>query len=79
MYDIEIENLSIYYDEICALNDVNIKVKKGEFLGIVGPNGGGKTTLLKSILGIIEPSKGKIKINNSKKIGYVPQYNAFDK
>lgn len=79
MYDIEIKNVSVYYDNVCALKDVNLKVKKGEFLGIIGPNGGGKTTLLKLILGLIKPSSGNINIKRNMPIGYVPQFSFFNK
>jgi len=67
------------------ITDVNLKVDEREFLGIIGPNGGGKTTLLKVILGLLEPSKGNVLIGGKPvnstdyKIGYVPQYSNFDK
>lgn len=78
MNAIEIENLS-------ALKDINITIKDREFIAILGPNGGGKTTLLKAILGLVKPSSGRIKIygrNPSYKrnsIGYVPQFTKFEK
>ncbi|MGO1651740.1 ATP-binding cassette domain-containing protein, partial [Senegalia sp. (in: firmicutes)] len=49
---IEVNNLTVNYGSVTALDNINIKIKKGEFLGIIGPNGGGKTTLLKSLLGL---------------------------
>ncbi|WMJ80243.1 ABC transporter ATP-binding protein [Clostridium sp. MB40-C1] len=82
---IEINEVSVYYDKFCALNNVNLKVKEKEFLAILGPNGGGKSTLLKLILGFKEPKCGKIKVLNNKpkdarnNIGYVPQSSKFDK
>ncbi len=84
-YAVEIDNVSVKYDNVEALNDVTLKVEKGSFLGIIGPNGGGKTTLLKVILGLISPSKGSVKIYNKNvedaldKIGYVPQVSEFDR
>ena len=66
------------------LEDVDLLIKKGEFASIVGPNGGGKTTLLKLILGLIKPDKGKISIFGKTpdkvrhKIGYMPQYAHLD-
>lgn len=84
-YAVEIDNVTVKYDNVEALNDVTLKVEKGSFLGIIGPNGGGKTTLLKVILGLIEPSKGSVKIYSQKvedaldKIGYVPQISEFDR
>lgn len=82
---IEIKNLSVYYDSICALEDVNLAVRDREFLGIIGPNGGGKTTLLKVILGLIKPSSGSVRISGKHRekgktpIGYVPQFMRFDR
>ncbi len=78
-YDVVIKNVSFAYAKEPILTDVNLKVKHGEFVGIVGPNGGGKTTLLKLLLGSLKPDSGKIllfggtpekgKIN----VGYMPQ------
>ena len=82
---IHIENLTVYYGETEALSNVSFDVKEGEFLGIMGPNGGGKSTLLKSILGLIPVSQGKIEIfgkpvgKGHVSIGYVPQFASFDK
>ncbi len=53
------------YNEFWVLNDINLKVKKNESLALIGTNGSGKTTLLKIIAGILEPTKGKIKISGS--------------
>ncbi len=63
------------------LKDINLKVKRGDFLGIVGPNGAGKTTLLRIMLGLLKPSRGEVmffgeplkKEKVSKRVGYVPQ------
>lgn len=79
MYDIEVKNVSVYYDSVCALRNVNLKVKHKDFLGILGPNGGGKTTLLKTLLGLIKPTEGEVKIGKGGLIGYVPQYTNFNK
>ncbi len=82
---IELQNVTAGYKQnLPIIVDVNLQVEEKEFLGIIGPNGGGKTTLLKVILGLINPTKGKVlvdgKVNNSDyKIGYVPQYSNFDK
>ncbi len=82
---IEIENLTVYYQNVCALSNINLKVKDREFVGIIGPNGGGKSTLLKSILGLIRPYEGKIRIYNKAPdrahglIGYVPQFSKFNR
>jgi len=76
---IQIQNLHVNYGKIQALDNVNFNIKHGEFLGIIGPNGGGKTTLIKTILGMIEPSKGKIITREETVIGYVPQLTTFDR
>ncbi len=82
---IEIKNLSFEYDHNIVLENVNLSIKKGEFVGIIGPNGGGKTTLLKLILGFLPPNKGSVRISGklSKEvqhnIGYVPQFHEIDR
>ena len=50
---LDIANLNVFYGDDCALKDINLQVEEREFLAIIGPNGGGKTTLLKAILGLI--------------------------
>lgn len=57
---LEIINLTCGYDTKVILQDINFKVKSGEFIGIIGPNGSGKTTLLRSITKVLRPRKGKI-------------------
>lgn len=82
---ISVESLNVSYGNIGAIYDLNLTVQKGEFLGIIGPNGGGKTTLLSAILGLIKPSGGNITINGSELksgrqlIGYVPQTISVDR
>lgn len=83
---IEIEHLTVGYEnKPNVINDVALTIYEDDFLGIIGPNGGGKTTLLKSILGLIKPYSGSIcfydkgqKVN-SLNIGYLPQVNQVDK
>lgn len=79
MYDIEINDLSVYYGTLCAIENINLKIKNKEFIGIIGPNGGGKTTLIKVLLGLIKPFTGKVLFNREVKMGYVPQFTNFDK
>ena len=82
---IEINNLSVYYGKISALRDLNFTVNKNDYIGIIGPNGGGKTTLIKTILGLIKPNKGEIKYSNNTlkksniRMGYVPQINDINR
>ncbi len=79
---IEIKNLNVSISTP-ILSDINAIINEGDFVGIVGPNGGGKTTLIKSILGLINLTSGQIKIfgkdlkefNDYGQIGYLPQKN----
>lgn len=78
---IELKNVSFSYGSIPVLQNISFNIHTGDYLGIVGPNGGGKTTLLKLILGLLNPTQGEIKLfgkrieefENWPKIGYVPQ------
>jgi len=79
---IELRNLSFSYGKKIILDNVNIELKKGEFIGLIGRTGTGKTTLVDMILGLLKPKNGKIIINKieetnfnalTKFIGYVPQ------
>ena len=81
---IEIKNLSAGYDERTVLHDVNLSVYQRDFLGIIGPNGGGKTTLIKCILGLLKPTGGEILFHSERStsaftMGYLPQYNSIDR
>jgi len=81
---LKIENLSFAYDKLPVLHNVQFEVFEQDFVGVIGPNGGGKTTLLKAILGLIKPDKGRIifgeELNGKKKsIGYLPQVRYIDK
>ncbi|MDO4164369.1 MAG: metal ABC transporter ATP-binding protein [Bacteroides sp.] len=79
---IEIKNLSAAYDGRTVLHDVNLNLYKHDFLGIIGPNGGGKTTLIKCILGLLKPTGGEIIFHPAHapmSIGYLPQYNSIDR
>lgn len=81
---VELKEVSVYFNSKCVLEDINLKVSENDFLGIIGPNGGGKTTLLKVIAGLIKPTKGSVKVFGSppdksdSTIGYVPQMNQPD-
>lgn len=71
-----IENLTVRYEFVEALTNLSMTINEGDFVGIIGPNGGGKSTLVKSILGLIRPHYGEIifdKAVKDNKIGYVPQ------
>ena len=76
---IDIKNVSFAYDKQMILEDINLSVEEKDFLAIIGPNGGGKSTLLKLILGINTLKKGSISVLGKEpsksltQIGYVPQ------
>jgi len=80
---VELRNLSFSYGAAPVLEGVNLQVTEGEFLGIVGPNAGGKSTLLKLILGLLDPQSGAIVVLGkhpravTRRLGYVPQYPGF--
>ena len=79
MYDIMINNLEVKYGDVVALKNGSLNIRSKSFLGIVGPNGGGKTTLFKVILGLKKPDSGQVVVKENLKIGYVPQTTEFDK
>jgi len=80
---VEIKNLYFKYQNEWVLENINLEVEDGEFVAIVGPNGGGKTTLLRLMLGFLKPTEGEIRIYGkspkeaSSFMGYVPQYTSF--
>jgi zinc transport system ATP-binding protein len=77
---LEIKNLSAGYDGNIVLENVSFEVFSGDFIGVIGPNGGGKTTLIKTILGLIKPVSGELILHIGKnRIGYLPQVNQIDK
>lgn len=78
-YAMELEGVCFSYEKTEVLKDVSFRLRQGEFLGIIGPNGGGKTTLVRLMLGLLRPDRGKIRILGqepnaaSRRVGYVPQ------
>ena len=76
---IEINNLSFKYENNIILDNVSFNITQNENIGILGRNGGGKSTLIKLILGFLKPASGTIKYNiDRKKTGYLPQIREFD-
>ena len=65
-YAIEAQNLTKKYGDFLAVNDLNLKIKKGEVFGFLGPNGAGKTTSISMMVGLLRPSSGKVLINDKK-------------
>jgi zinc transport system ATP-binding protein len=82
---IDIHHLFFNYEDIPILEDVTFSIQQGDFVAIFGPNGGGKTTLLKLMLGLLAPNKGKVLIfgqdpvESRGLIGYVPQVMRVDR
>lgn len=85
---IRLDNISHAYDEKLVLDNVQLTIKRGDFMGLVGPNGGGKTTLIKIILGLIKPTSGDVylleepidEFHDWNRIGFVSQKaNTFNK
>jgi zinc transport system ATP-binding protein len=82
---IELRHITAGYPGKPVLQDMSLDIWENDFLGIIGPNGGGKTTLLKVILGLLAPEKGTVNyyrngvLSSSLKIGYLPQTNRIDK
>lgn len=75
---VTVENLNFSYGEVEVLKNVSMDICRGEFLAVIGPNGGGKSTLVKILLGILKPGSGKVRIFGRKpgmvhNVGYVPQ------
>jgi len=81
---VRLENVWVSYNGTPALEDINLRVDEHDFLGIIGPNGGGKSTLLKVVLGLIRPQRGTVTVlgnppaRSRSSIGYVPQYSNYD-
>lgn len=85
MNAISVSDLSFVYEKLPVLEKVSLEVEKGEFIGIVGPNGGGKTTLFKLLMGFLAPTRGSVLLfgrnpsQSRQRIGYVPQIHRTDR
>lgn len=77
---IRLRHVGFDYENTRALSDINIDIARGEFIAMIGPNGGGKTTLMRLILGLLSPTQGEIQVFGERpgafptRIGYVPQH-----
>lgn len=82
---LQMTGISAAYDNKTVLENINLTVFEQDFLGVIGPNGGGKTTLIKVMLGLLNPTAGKVTFYQEGKevpeisMGYLPQYNSIDK
>jgi len=80
---IQVENLTKYYHDLCAVDQISIDIEKGEILGLLGPNGAGKTTTLRMLTGFLQPTDGNIRVKGlsidqdalgiKKILGYLPE------
>lgn len=84
---IELEHVTVRYQELVALEDVSLKVLRTQFVALLGPNGSGKTTLIRTILGLVQPERGRVRLfgtpparlgKERARIGYVPQLTSID-
>jgi zinc transport system ATP-binding protein len=82
---ISIRNLWAGYEREQVLEDINLEVYEGDYIGLIGPNGGGKTTLIRVLLGLLTPTRGEVRImgrpvqEGRREVGYVPQVVEFDR
>jgi len=82
---VELSRVTAGYGGSIAIEDVSLAIERGEFIALVGPNGGGKSTLLKVVLGLLEPRSGVVRVFGSppavarRRLGYVPQAARFDR
>lgn len=82
---VRLEDVWLHFDGVPVLEAIKLSIHQHDFLGIIGPNGGGKSTLLKVILGLLEPTRGKVMVfghppeQGRKYVGYVPQFSLFDR
>ena len=81
---VSFEDVTFSYNGFTAVENVNFSIERGDFVSIIGPNGGGKTTLIKLMLGLLKPSRGKILVfgetpeNVRTRLGYMPQHARLD-
>lgn len=82
---VRLEDIWVYLEDTLVLEAIDLTIHQNDYIGLIGPNGGGKTTLLKVILGLIEPTRGTVTVfggtpkEGRKRIGYIPQYAQFDR
>ena len=80
---VEFKDVSFSYDHVDVLKDINLDISEDAFFGLIGPNAGGKSTLLKLMLGVLVPDRGEISVLGCEprevrsRVGYVPQFPSF--
>lgn len=75
----QLQNISLKINDETILSKISLNLKKNQITTLIGPNGGGKTSIARIILGILKPTSGKVKIEKNIKIGYMPQKLQIDK
>ena len=75
---IKLEDVSIGFGKTPILNGIDLALTSGQFWGVIGPNGGGKSTLLKTVIGLTEPLAGSYELKEGLRFGYVPQHEKYD-
>lgn len=70
---IKLNEVDVYFKEYKVLSDLTFDIDEGDYVGIIGPNGSGKTTMVKAILGLVNDIKGEIEVEDKKNIAYLPQ------
>lgn len=83
---VELQNITAGYDDEIILRNINFVINQNDFIGVIGPNGGGKTTLVRVIIGLLKPISGKVIYHqlsesdaNQRLVGFLPQINTNDK
>lgn len=77
-YSIKYEDVRFCYGDVCAVNNIDFSIEPNTLVAIIGPNGGGKSTLLKLVAGIIKPDRGTVLMPGRPAVGYVSQNSDFD-
>ena len=75
---VELKSVSFGYRDERVIDQVNLLIRDGDFIGMIGPNGGGKSTIIRIIMGLIKPWSGEVIIAKDINIGYLPQTHSFD-
>jgi zinc transport system ATP-binding protein len=75
---VELKSVTFGYRNIPVIEEVNLAIREGDFIGMIGPNGGGKSTIIRIIMGLIQPWSGEVQITRDINIGYLPQTHSFD-
>ncbi len=75
---LQIDKISACYDNVRALTEATLTINANDFIGVIGPNGGGKTTFVKALVGLVKIESGKIERKAGLRVGYLPQHRTLD-